>query len=245
MNEGDVAAAKNQITAFVLCGGLGTRLRPVLSDRPKSMALVGGVPFLQRLLENIRAQGVAQVVLGTGYMADQIEEFFGAGEDLALRISYSREEEPLGTGGALKLAEPLLSDPMVVLNGDSYVEWNLVAARELFDKHDASLVMVLQVVPDVSRYGSVSVARDGRVTEFVEKGTRAGSGLINAGVYLLRKEIVSALPAGKAISLERDAFPGLLSGKVYGLISEGIFIDIGIPADLERAQTLLATSREG
>ena len=245
MNEVDVAAAENQITAFVLCGGLGTRLRPVLSDRPKSMALVGGVPFLQRLLENIRAQGLAQVVLGTGYMADQIEEFFGAGEDLALRISYSREEEPLGTGGALKLAEPLLSDPMVVLNGDSYVEWNLVAARELFDKHEASLVMVLQAVPDVSRYGSVSVARDGRVTEFVEKGTRAGSGLINAGVYLLRKEIVSALPAGKAISLERDVFPGLLSGKVYGLISEGIFIDIGIPADLERAQTLLATSREG
>ena len=244
MNEVDVAAAKNQITAFVLCGGLGTRLRPVLSDRPKSMALVGGVPFLQRLLENIRAQGVAQVVLGTGYLADQIEEFFGAGEDLALRISYSREEKPLGTGGALKLAEPLLSDPLVVLNGDSYLEWNLVPARELFDRHEASLVIVLQAVSDVSRYGSVTVARDGRVTEFVEKGIRAGSGLINAGVYLLRKEIVSALPAGTAISLERDVFPGLLSGKVYGLISEGIFIDIGIPADLERAQTLLTTSRE-
>ena len=101
--------------------------------------------------------------------------------------------------------------------------------------------MVLQTVPEVDRYGSVTVATDGRVTEFVEKGTRAGAGLINAGVYLLRKEIVSALPAGKAISLERDVFPGLLGGEVYGLVSRGIFIDIGIPADLERAQALLAT----
>lgn len=246
MNEMDAAAdGKRRINAFVLCGGLGTRLRPVLHDRPKSMALVGGVPFLQRLLENVRAQGVDQVILGTGYMAEQIEDFFGDGRDFALRIRYSREEEPHGTGGALKLGESLLSDPLVVLNGDSYVEWNLPAARELFDQHDASLVMVLQTAPDVSRYGSVAVAPDGRVIDFVEKGTRSGAGLINAGVYLLRKEIVSALPAGKAISLERDVFPGLLSGKVYGLISEGIFIDIGIPADLERAQTLLATLREG
>lgn len=241
----EASASREDLRAFVLCGGLGTRLRPVLSDRPKSMALMAGVPFLQLLLEQVHSQGVDQVILGTGYMAEQIEDFFGNGEDLDLRIRYSREPEPLGTGGALKLAEPLLSDPMVVLNGDSYVEWNLASALQIFRKEATSLVMVLQTVADVSRYGSVTVASDGRVTDFVEKGTRSGAGLINAGVYLLRKEIVGALPAGKAISLERDVFPGLLSGKVYGLISEGIFIDIGIPADLERAQTLLATSREG
>lgn len=241
----DSAARARSRQAFVLCGGLGTRLRSVLSDRPKSMAPVAGVPFLQLLLEDLRAQGIEEVILGTGYLAEQIEQYFGNGEKFLLRLHYSQEQEPLGTGGALKLAEPLLSDPVLVLNGDSYVEWNLAAARDLFDKHAASLVMLLQTVPDVSRYGSVTVAPDGRVTDFVEKGTRSGAGLINAGVYLLRREIVSALPAGKAISLERDVFPGLLSGKVYGLISEGIFIDIGIPADLERAQTLLTTSREG
>jgi NDP-sugar pyrophosphorylase family protein len=207
------------------------------------MAMVAGVPFLQLLLENLRAQGVWEVILGTGYMAQQIENYFGNGESYSLRIRYSREHEPLGTGGALKLAEPLLSDPVVVLNGDTYVEWSLAAARALFEKNGASLAMVLQSVPDISRYGSVTVEADGRVTEFVEKGTRAGAGLINAGVYLLRKDIVSALPAGKAISLERDVFPGLLRGDVYGLVSRGIFIDIGIPADLERAQTLLATER--
>ena len=230
---------KRQIKAFVLCGGLGTRLRPVVSDRPKSMALVGGVPFLQLLLERVRSQGVDQVILGTGYMAEQIEDFFRDGQDLALRISYSREREPLGTGGALKLAEPMLSDPVLILNGDSFVEWSLAATLELFTRRDAAAVIVLQAVPDVARYGSVTIDADGRVTEFVEKGTRTGAGLINAGVYLLRKEMVSALPAGRAISLEKEVFPEQLSSKVYGLVSNGLFIDIGIPADLERAPTVL------
>lgn len=242
MNEVNSAAdRKRRITAFVLCGGLGTRLRPVLSDRPKSMALVGGVPFLRLLLERVRSQGVDQVILGTGYMAEQIEDFFRDGRDLALRISYSREREPLGTGGALKLAEPMLSDPVLVLNGDSFVEWSLAATLELFTRRDAVAVIVLQAVPDVARYGSVTIDADARVTEFVEKGSRAGAGLINAGVYLLRKEMVSALPAGRKVSLEKDVFPEQLNGKVYGLVSAGLFIDIGIPADLERAQIVLGS----
>ena len=228
-----------QLRAFVLCGGLGTRLRSVVSDRPKSMASVGGVPFLQLLLEELKAQGIGEVILGTGYMADQVQAFFRGGDEFGLRICYSREDKPLGTGGALKLAEPLLSDPVVVLNGDSYVEWSLAVTRDFFAQKDASVVMILQAVPDVARYGSVTIEPSGRVAEFVEKGTRAGAGLINAGVYLVRKEIVAALPASKALSLERDVFPGLLHGKVYGLVSEGLFIDIGVPADLERAQTVL------
>jgi D-glycero-alpha-D-manno-heptose 1-phosphate guanylyltransferase len=228
----------NRVRAFVLCGGLGTRLRPVLSDRPKSMALIGGVPFLQLLLQRLKSQGVEEIVLGTGYKAKQIEDFFRSGEDLGLRLLYSREDEPLGTGGSLKLAEPLLSDPVAVLNGDSYVEWSLAAMLDFFTTNGAAIVMVLQAVPDVSRYGSVTIDSDGRVTEFVEKGTRSGAGLINAGVYLLQKEIVTGLAAGTAISLEMDVFPRLLGGKVYGLVSDGLFIDIGIPADLQRAQGL-------
>ena len=110
-----------QLRAFVLCGGLGTRLRPVLSDRPKSMAPVGGVPFLQLLLADLKAQGIGEVILGTGYMADQVQAFFRRGEEIGLRFSHSREDKPLGTGGALKLAEPLLSDPVVVLNDNRSV----------------------------------------------------------------------------------------------------------------------------
>ena len=227
------------IRAFILCGGLGTRLRPVLSDRPKSMALIAGIPFLQLLLRGLKAQGVEEVVLGTGYRAKQIEEYFGTGAELGLLLFYSREGEPLGTGGALKLAEPLLGDPIVVLNGDSYVEWNLGEMNELSQRKTADIVMILQAVPDVSRYGSVSIDAEGRVIEFIEKGARTGPGLINAGVYLLSKEVVTVLPAGRAVSLEREVFPNFLGKNFYGLVSRGTFIDIGIPADLERAQTLL------
>ena len=229
------------IRAFVLCGGAGTRLRPVLADRPKSMAPISGTPFLQLLLDRLRSQGIDDVILGTGYMAEKIERYFGCGNKFAVRIRYSREHEPLGTGGALKLAEPLISDPVLVLNGDSYVEWSLVPMLELFTAKDAVLVVVVQAVADVTRYGSVALGQDGRVTQFLEKGIRAGPGLINAGVYLVQKQIVRDLPAGRAISLERDVFPRLLDRAVYGLVCTGLFIDIGIPDDFKRAQTLIAS----
>jgi NDP-sugar pyrophosphorylase family protein len=205
------------------------------------MALISGTPFLQLLLDRLKSEGVDDVILGTGYMAEKIESYFGSGNKLAVRIRYSREHEPLGTGGALKLAEPVVSDPVLVLNGDSYVEWSLNPMLELFRAKDADIVIVLQAVADITRYGSVALNQEDRVTEFMEKGARAGPGLINAGIYLLRKQIVRDLPAGTAISLERDVFPGLLDRKVYGLISTGLFIDIGIPEDFKRAQTALAS----
>jgi NDP-sugar pyrophosphorylase family protein len=181
------------------------------------------------------------VILGTGYMADKIEDYFGRGNKFAVRICYSREDEPLGTGGALKLAEPLTSDPVLVLNGDSYVEWSLIPMLELFRAKDADLVVVLQAVADVTRYGNVALDQYGRITQFLEKGSRGGPGLINAGVYLFRKQIVRDLPAGTAISLEREVFPRLLERGVYGLVCTGLFIDIGVPDDFKRAQTLLAS----
>jgi NDP-sugar pyrophosphorylase family protein len=205
------------------------------------MALVSGTPFLQLLLDRLRSHGVSNVILGTGYMAEKIEGYFDCGNKSAMCIRYSREDEPLGTGGALKLAEPLISDPVLVLNGDSYVEWGLVPMLELFTAKDAVSVVVVQAVADVTRYGSVALARDGRITEFLEKGVRGGPGLINAGVYLLRKQIVRDLPAGTAISLEREVFPQLLDRGVYGLVCTGLFIDIGIPDDFKRAQLLLAS----
>jgi D-glycero-alpha-D-manno-heptose 1-phosphate guanylyltransferase len=239
--EGNRDIPTGAVRAFVLCGGSGTRLRPVLADRPKSMALIAGRPFLQLLLEKLRCQGVGDVILGTGYMAEKIERYFGSGKKLAMRIRSSREHEPLGTGGALKLAEPLISDPVLVLNGDSYVEWSLVPMLEVFTAKEAVMVVVLQAVADVTRYGSVRLDHDGRVTQFLEKNAGAGPGLINAGVYLVRKQVVRDLPAGTAISLEREVFPRLLDRGVYGLVCTGLFIDIGIPDDFKRAQGLLAS----
>jgi NDP-sugar pyrophosphorylase family protein len=213
----------------------------VLADRPKSMALISGVPFLQLLIERLKSQGINDAILGTGYMAEKIEDFFGDGSDLAVRIRYSRESEPLGTGGALKLAESQLSDPALILNGDSYVEWDAAAMLDLLTSNDAQVVIALQSVADVTRYGSVTIDHENRITQFVEKGLRTGPGLINAGVYLVRKTIIRDLPATKAISLEREVFPGLLDRRVYGLVCHGLFIDIGIPDDLRKAQALLAS----
>jgi len=237
--EDNLEIPSGAVRAFILCGGLGTRLRPVLADRPKSMALISGVPFLQLLIERLRSQGIDDVILGTGYMAEKIEEHFGGGGQLGTRLHFSRESEPLGTGGALNLAESQLSDPVLVLNGDSYMEWDVAAMRERLTSKGASVVIALQAVVDVARYGSVTLARDGRIIQFIEKGVRGGPGVINAGVYLLRKQIVRDLPAGIAISLEREVFPRLLDHRVYGLVCKGFFIDIGIPDDLRRAQGLL------
>jgi NDP-sugar pyrophosphorylase family protein len=205
------------------------------------MALISGTPFLQLLLERLKSQGVDDVILGTGYMAEKIEMYFGYGSDLGMRIRYSREHKALGTGGALKLAESLISDPVLVLNGDSYVEWSLVPMLKLFKKKNADVVVVLQAVPDVTRYGSVELDGHGRIIRFIEKSVGGGPGLINAGVYLLRKQIVRTLPVGRAISLEKDVFPSLLDRRVYGLVYTGLFIDIGIPDDFKRAQDLLAS----
>lgn len=229
------------VRAFVLCGGQGMRLRPVLADRPKSMALIAGRPFLELLLEKLRDEGISEVILGTGYLAEKIESYFGSGKKLTMHIRFSRESEPLGTGGALKLAQPLINDPVLVINGDSYAEWSLAPMLDLFKATDAVMVMALQAVADVTRYGSVKLNDDGRVTQFVEKSVGAGPGLINAGVYLLGEQIVRDLPAGTAISLEKDVFPRLLDRGVYGTVCTGPFIDIGIPTDLDRAQTLLAS----
>ena len=227
------------IRAFILCGGLGTRLRTVVADRPKSMANVAGVPFLQILIERLRSQKLHNIVLGTGYMAGSIETHFGTGEELGLHLQYSKENKPLGTAGAVRNAAPYLSDPALILNGDSYTEWDFDAMQTIMAAKNADLVIVLQRVDDVSRYGNVVIEGENRVVQFVEKRSLTGPGLINAGVYLLRKQIILDLPVGVSVSLERDVFPGLLARRVYGCISAGSFIDIGLPEDLRRAQTLL------
>src|SRR5438552_15910481 len=170
--EGKPDIPTGAVRAFVLCGGAGTRLRPLLADRPKSMAPISGTTFLKLLLDKLRSQGVGEVILGTGYMAEKIKNYFGGGSKFGIRLRYSREDEPLGTGGALKLAEPLISDPVLVLNGDSYVEWSLNPMLELFRAKDADLVLVLHAIADVTRYGSVALNRAGRLPPFLEKGLR-------------------------------------------------------------------------
>ena len=225
--------------AFILCGGFGTRFQQVSTDIPKSLAPINGVPFLEILIRSLRAKGVTRFVLGTGHLAEKIEEYFGDGKKLGVEIRYSRETKPLGTAGAIKLAEPVLEDTFLALNGDSYVEFDLPGMKKAMAAHDAWMVLALQKVSDASRYGTVIVGAGSRVEGFREKAATQGAAFINAGVYLMRRSVLEELLPDRAISIEKEVIPTLVSRGVYGVPGDGVFIDIGIPEDFARAQTVL------
>jgi D-glycero-alpha-D-manno-heptose 1-phosphate guanylyltransferase len=217
------------ITAVILAGGFGTRLRPVVSDRPKVLAEVSGKPFLTHLLNQISSAGIRKVVFCTGYMAEQIRGCFGDTYG-QLHILYSKEDEPLGTGGALRLALPYFSsDVVLVMNGDSYVEADLRSYVNWFFQKDCQAALLLARVPDTSCYGSITINGDENITAFDEKGAGSDAVWINAGVYLMRKSLIASMPSGQPYSLEYELFPSMVGKKLYGFCSEGRFIDIGTP----------------
>ena len=224
--------------AFILCGGLGTRLRSVVEDRPKSMALIGPRPFLEIQMAQLRAQGIQKVVLGTGYRSGMIEDHFGDGRRFGVKIGYSREEKPLGTGGAMRLAAGQFSDPILILNGDSFCEFDLGALETLFARRGADLIMVVWKMEEAGRYGCVS--RDGDLLTGFQEKKEGATGWINAGIYLCRRSVIEAIPAGRAVSFEREVFPALCAkGRCHVLETTGTFIDIGVPEDYARAQQVL------
>jgi D-glycero-alpha-D-manno-heptose 1-phosphate guanylyltransferase len=219
-------------TAFVLAGGLGTRLRSVVSDRPKVLALVAGRPYLAHLLDQLADAGVRRAVLCTGYRADQVRATFGI-RYRELDLSYSEEDQPLGTAGALRLALPQAdSEILLVLNGDSYCAADLSAFWRFHAGHrpqGSSASLVLTEVANTLRFGRVEVNSHGVVTRFLEKGDTAGPGLINAGVYLLDRSLVEPVPTGQPVSLERDLYPNWIGRGLYGCATASEFIDIGTP----------------
>lgn len=217
------------ITALVLCGGLGTRLRPVVADRPKGIADVAGRPFLGRLLDQIAVTGIGKTILCTGHMADLIERECRHRHG-NMELAYSVESQPLGTGGALRLALDQVDTPeIVVMNGDSYCHVDLDRFYAAFAAAGHKPMLVLASVPDVSRYGQVDYGPDGRIRRFVEKATVSGNGLVNAGIYLMPTDIAYTIPEGRPISLERDVFPAWIDAGLGGFPCAGPFIDIGTP----------------
>jgi NDP-sugar pyrophosphorylase family protein len=232
--------SSNQDTkAVLLVGGMGTRLRSVVPSIPKPLASVGDRPFLELLVRQLRYQDIRHLVLCTGYLAENIEKALGDGGAWNMRIEYSKERHPLGTAGAVKLAEPLLRgvSDFLVMNGDSFME---IDFRELIHFHHESggiaSMAVLQMKNEM-RYGTVQVTADGRVSGFTEKSAGDSLGFVNAGIYVFNRKIFDHLPEGPA-SLERDVFPKLLAQGVYALAQRGVFIDIGTPEDYARAQEL-------
>lgn len=226
--------------AIVLAGGFGTRLAHVVPDACKPMAPVVGRPFLRFVLDQLAAAGFDRVVIADGYRREQIEGFFGSSYR-GLDIVYSPEDEPLLTGGAVRRALEKCSDGWVfVLNGDTWLDVDFAAMEAAADRAPAGVRAAIAVkrMRDFERYGTVDVAPDGVIAAFREKRPCA-DGLINAGVYLIRRDALSALP--ERFSLESDYFErAVRDGSLLAVECGGKFIDIGVPEDYELAQTMLA-----
>jgi NDP-sugar pyrophosphorylase family protein len=225
--------------AVLLVGGLGTRLRTVVPSAPKPLAPVGNRPFLELLIRQLGSQGIRSLIMCTGYLADHIEREFGDGSSLGVTIDYSKEPEALGTAGAVKFAERFLQGvpDFLVMNGDSFLELDLRQLIQLHRARGGLATMAVVPVENAGRYGTVHVGSDNRITAFCEKTGSDCPGLINAGVYVFGPAILELIRAGP-VSLEKDVFPRLLDQGLYAAREQGVFIDIGTPADYAHAQGL-------
>ena len=218
------------IAAAILAGGLGTRLRSVVADRPKVLAPVAGRPFLAHLLEQLASSGVRETVLLVGFGAGQSHTAFGK-QFGDMKLTYSLEAEPLGTGGALRNGlSHFTGETTLLLNGDSFCELDLAAfVRSHRQRDDRAVSMALARVENASRFGRVRIGSGQWLTRFDEKQPTPKPGWINAGVYLIEREVIEDIPAGWSVSLERNVLPELVAqGKVRGFRG-GRFIDIGVP----------------
>jgi D-glycero-D-manno-heptose 1,7-bisphosphate phosphatase len=230
--------------AVILVGGLGTRLGDRVRDRPKPLLDVAGTPFLFHLIGNLARFGFDDIVLLAGYRSDIVGALVassGIEQKLGIKIRTITEPEPLGTGGALRHAAALLDPEFLLLNGDSLLDFNLLDLPTAKVSGPWLARMALRTVPDASRFGVIALSPDGRVEKMLERPDVPGPGLINGGVYWMRREIVEDMPEGK-VSLEADIFPALATrGVLHGRVYDGFFIDVGVPDALAEAETLLPT----
>jgi len=230
----------SDITAVILAGGLGTRLRKVVSDKPKVMSDVCERPFLSYLLDQLANAGFKHVVLCTGYLGEQVEKVFGS-KYRSLRLSYSKETEPLGTAGAIRLALPLFkSKSLLILNGDSFFEADLKSFVEQHYEKGSNVSLLLVEMVDTSNYGSVNVDANCMVKSFDEKVNNSRHGWVNSGIYLIEEQMIRTIPANKSVSLEHEMFPAWIGHGLYGYQRHGRFIDIGTPKTFAKAQEFFA-----
>ena len=219
--------------AVLLAGGLGTRLRSVVSDRPKPMALVDGKPFMEYVIMQLKKYGIDEIIFAVGYKGSMVEEYFKDGRELGVKVSYAYEEELLGTAGAIKNGGKLVTDDrFFVLNADTFYQMDYSRLTKLAGEQGLDMALVLRRVEDVSRYGRAELDGDGRLVSFNEKTEEKRPGTINGGVYLMRRELLAEIPDGK-VSLENEMIPKWLGEHraLGGFVNDGYFIDIGIPED--------------
>jgi D-glycero-alpha-D-manno-heptose 1-phosphate guanylyltransferase len=216
--------------AIILAGGLGTRLGNLLGGLPKPMAPVNGKPFLEILIIMLKRWNIDEIILSVGHRSEVIEEYFGAGKGCGIKITYSRESEPLGTGGAIAAAMRMHEDDWyLVMNGDSYFDLDFESLRNFHELKEARATLALTWMKDTGRYGRVDVNERDEITGFREK-QNAGEGCINGGVYILANSVSSIIPPGQ-VSFERQVLPELIGKGLYGSVQKVFFTDIGIAED--------------
>jgi mannose-1-phosphate guanylyltransferase len=238
--------------AILLVGGKGTRLRPLTVHTPKPMVPAAGVPFLTHQLARARAAGVEHIVLATSYLAEVFEPHFGDGSSLGLHIEYVTEEEPLGTGGAIRnVASRLRSapdDPVLIFNGDILTGLDIPALISTHRSSGADVSLHLTRVTDPRAYGLVPTDSSGRVQAFLEKPQTPEeivTDQINAGAYVFRRSVIDTIPAGRPVSVERETFPELLSSGAHlqGMVDSTYWLDLGTPGAFVRGSADLVLGR--
>ena len=226
--------------AVILAGGLGTRLRKRIDDKPKSMASISGRPFLEYQIEQLKRYDIKEMVLCVGYLGEQIKDFLRNGAEFGVKVEYATEKELLGTGGALKNAQKYLQDStFLALNGDSYLDIDLLDFIRYHKEKEAQGTIALTKVDVSEEYGLIKIDKENRIRGFFEKvkGDKFGM-IINAGIYLFEPELLNYIPEQKKISLEKEFFPHLLRENIvlFGYLSSGYFIDIGTSQKYNQAQ---------
>ena len=227
--------------AILLVGGFGTRLMPLTKHTPKPMLTVAGLPVTEHQIAMAKAAGITEIVLATSYLSEIFTPYFGDGTKWGISIKYAVEKEPLGTGGAIRNAAQLLSsnESIVILNGDVISSHNLAEQIRQHEAHDADVTLHLTAVEDARAFGCVPTDEQGRVTAFLEKMENPVTNQINAGCYVFNPRVLSSIPLGKVVSVERETFPTLVANNsaVYGYLENSYWLDIGTPRALLKAST--------
>jgi mannose-1-phosphate guanylyltransferase len=214
--------------ALILAGGEGTRLRPLTNNVPKPVVPLANRPFISYMLDWLEHHGFDDIVMSCGFLAAGVRKVLGSGDRDGITIRYVEEPEPLGTAGPVKLAEPMLDERFAVLNGDILTDIDLSSVVGFHDARGARVTLTLTPVEDPSAYGVIVTDDDGHVEAFIEKPEgEAPSNLINAGIYVFEREVLTEIPAGRAVSFEREVFPSLVGSGLYGIQREGYWLDIG------------------
>jgi mannose-1-phosphate guanylyltransferase len=220
------------VQAVILVGGQGTRLRPLTATLPKPVVPLVDRPFIAFMLEWLREHGVDDVIMSCGFLATRLREVLGDGSDLGIRLRFVEEPDPRGTAGALKLAEPMLDERFLMLNGDVLTDIDLTSQIAQHEATGATATLALVPVADPTAYGVVILEEDRSVRDFVEKPSsdRVQSNLISAGAYVLERRILDLVPPDRNVSIEREVWPLLVGAGLYGFPSESYWLDIGTPA---------------